>query len=39
VFASDGTNWISGFNNPTNGFVSQTNWPVSGNALFRVIKP
>jgi hypothetical protein len=36
---TDGTNWVSGFNNATNGFVSQTNWPVSGNAFFRLIKP
>ncbi|HXT10021.1 MAG TPA: hypothetical protein VN873_00510 [Candidatus Angelobacter sp.] len=39
LLATDGTNWVGGFNNPTNGFVSQTNYPVSGNALFRVVKP
>lgn len=39
LFATDGTNWTSGYNDPTNGFVSQTNWPVSGNAFFRVVKP
>jgi hypothetical protein len=39
IVATDGTNWISGYNNPTNGFVSQTNWPASGNTFFRLTKP
>jgi hypothetical protein len=39
LFATDGTNWVSGYNDPTNGFVSQTNWPASGNAFFRLVKP
>jgi len=39
LMATDGTNWVSGYNNPTNGFVSQTNWPASGNAFFRLVKP
>ena len=36
--ATDGTNWTSGFGS-TNGFVSQTNWPASSRAFFRVVKP
>ncbi|HWD91829.1 MAG TPA: hypothetical protein VG938_05715 [Verrucomicrobiae bacterium] len=39
LMATDGTNWVSGYNDPTNGFVSQTNWPASGNAFFRLVKP
>jgi hypothetical protein len=34
---TDGTNWVSGFNS-TNGFVSQTNWPVLGTDFFRLIE-
>jgi len=36
--ATDGTNWISGYSS-TNGFVSQTNWPVAGKTFFRLVKP
>jgi hypothetical protein len=36
---TDGTNWVSGSNNPTNGFVSQTNWPANGKTFFRLVKP
>jgi hypothetical protein len=40
LLATDGTNWVSGYNDPTNGFVSQTNWPAAGgNVYFRLIKP
>lgn len=38
IFETDGTNWISGYSS-TNGFVSQTNWPASNNAFFRLVKP
>jgi hypothetical protein len=38
VVATDGTNWTAGYSS-TNGFVSVTNWPVSGNTFFRLIKP
>lgn len=38
VLATDGTNWTSGFSS-TNGFVSVTNWPSSGNTFFRLVKP
>jgi hypothetical protein len=38
LIATDGTNWTSGYFS-TNGLVSQTNWPSSGNAFFRVVKP
>jgi len=38
LFATDGTNWSSGYNS-TNGFVSRTNWPVSAKAFFRLVKP
>jgi hypothetical protein len=37
-FETDGTNWAAGFGS-TNGLVSQTNWPVSNNAFFRLVKP
>lgn len=36
---TDGTNWVSGYNDATNGFVSQTNWPASGKTFFRLVKP
>ena len=36
--ATDGTNWTAGFSS-TNGFVSVTNWPAGGNAVFRLVKP
>jgi hypothetical protein len=36
--ATDGTNWVSGYSS-TNGFVSQTNWPATSKAFFRLIKP
>jgi len=39
LLATDGTNWVSGYNDPTNGFVSRTNWPASGKAFFRLVKP
>jgi hypothetical protein len=35
---TDGTNWTAG-SSSTNGFVSQTNWPVAGNTFFRLVKP
>jgi len=35
--ATDGTNNVTGFFG-TNGFVSQTNWPVGANGFFRLIK-
>ena len=35
---TDGTNWVSGVTS-TNGFVSVTNWPATGNAFFRLVKP
>lgn len=38
LFATDGTNWTSGFSS-TNGFVSVTNWPASSHAFFRLVKP
>jgi hypothetical protein len=38
LFATDGTNWTSGYAS-TNGFVSQTNWPASNKAFFRLVKP
>lgn len=39
VWATDGTNWTSGFNS-VNGFVSKTNWPVTGQpTFFRLVKP
>jgi hypothetical protein len=36
--ATDGTNWTAGYSS-TNGFVSVTNWPSSGDAFFRLVKP
>ncbi len=36
--ATDGTNWTVG-SSSTNGFVSVTNWPASGNTFFRLVKP
>ncbi len=38
LIATDGTNWTVG-SSSTNGFVSQTNWPASNNAFFRLVKP
>jgi len=38
IIATDGTNWTSGYSS-TNGFVSQTNWPASSKAFFRLVKP
>jgi len=38
IQATDGTNWTAGVSS-TNGFVSVTNWPSSGNTFFRLIKP
>jgi hypothetical protein len=38
LIATDGTNWTVGYSS-TNGFVSQTNWPASGKAFFRLVKP
>jgi hypothetical protein len=39
LWLTDGTNWTSGYNNPTNGFVSVTNELDSGNAYFRLDLP
>jgi hypothetical protein len=36
--ATDGTNWVSGYSS-INGFVSQTNYPVSGTQFFRLVEP
>ena len=36
--ATDGTTWTAG-SSSTNGFVSVTNWPASGNTFFRLVKP
>jgi hypothetical protein len=38
ITATDGTNWTVG-SSSTNGFVSVTNWPSSGNTFFRLVKP
>jgi len=38
LWATDGTNWNSGYSS-SNGFVSVTNWPSSGNMFFRLVKP
>ena len=38
IIATDGTNWTIGSGSP-NGFVSQTNWPATGKAFFRLTKP
>ncbi|HUA38754.1 MAG TPA: hypothetical protein VMA35_10220 [Candidatus Sulfopaludibacter sp.] len=39
IWATDGTNWTTGFGS-TNGFVSETNYPTdSGAAYFRLVKP
>jgi len=38
VAGTDGTNNVTG-SFGTNGFVSQTNWPASGNGFFRLVKP
>ncbi len=38
VAGTDGTNNTTG-SFGTNGFVSQTNWPASGNGFFRLVKP
>ncbi len=38
IAATDGTNWASG-SFSTNGFISQTNWPASDKAFFRLVKP
>lgn len=35
---TDGTNWTAGYNS-TNGLVSVTNWPTSGNGFFRLARP
>jgi len=35
---TDGTNNVTGFFG-TNGFVSQTNWPVGASGFFRLVKP
>ena len=35
---TDGTNWTAGYSS-TNGFVSVTNWPATGSAFFRLVKP
>ena len=38
LIATDGTNWTTGATS-TNGFVSQTNYPASGQKYFRLVKP
>jgi len=39
LWATDGTNWTSGFSS-TNGCVSVTNYPASsGQLFFRLVKP
>jgi len=38
LIATDGTNWTAGYSS-TNGFVSVTNWPASGTAFFRLVRP
>jgi len=38
ISVTDGTNWTVG-SSSTNGFVSVTNWPSSGNTFFRLVKP
>lgn len=38
LVATDGTNWTSGYSS-SNGLVSVTNVPASGNAFFRLVKP
>lgn len=38
VASTDGANWTAGYSSP-NGFVSQTNYPASGNLFFRLVKP
>jgi hypothetical protein len=38
LYVTDGTNWTTG-SSSTNGFVSRTNWPASGNTYFRLVKP
>ena len=38
ISGTDGTTWTAGFSS-TNGFVSVTNWPSSGNTFFRLVKP
>ncbi len=35
--ATDGTNWTTGYLSP-NGFISQTNYPATGQMFFRLIK-
>ena len=35
---TDGTNWTAGYSS-TNGLVSVTNCPATGNSFFRVVKP
>ena len=38
ISGTDGTTWTAGFSS-TNGFMSVTNWPSSGNTFFRLVKP
>ncbi len=38
VTGTDGNSWTNG-SFSTNGFVSQTNWPASSKAFFRLVKP
>lgn len=38
LVATDGKTWTTGYSG-TNGFVSETNWPATGNAYFRLVKP
>jgi hypothetical protein len=39
ISATDGTNWSNGYTSPSNGFMSQTNWPaVDGQQFFLLIQ-
>jgi hypothetical protein len=38
ISTTDGANWTNGTMTP-NGLLSTTNWPASGNAFFRLVKP
>jgi hypothetical protein len=38
LLATDGATWTTGYSS-TNGFVSQTNYPASGGAFFRLVIP
>jgi hypothetical protein len=38
ISVTDGSTWSAGYNS-SNGLVSVTNWPASGNLFFRLVKP